>query len=149
MPAKQAKATMEIISSTPEAATKESSEDMPSIIELIGPSFNVLSQAAVLIRKGFSFSSEQPPVIYSTGLAMVVLTPGNPESAAIEAATEAFDHALSRETLARMDAQQRAEAAEKERAEEIAKAAARALLAAQITAAESELKALQAAQAAA
>jgi hypothetical protein len=134
----------------PAELTKAAIRELPNAIELVGPAFRVLAEASVLIRKGFMFSTKQSPEIFaSTGHAVVLLVSGDPEQAVIEAASEALEHALSREQFAKLDAEQRAAAAAKKLADETAKAAAKASLAAQIASAEAELKALQVAHAAA
>ena len=136
-----------VIHSTP---AQESNKDMPRAIELVGSAYSVLSQASALIRAGFVFDANHAPMMLPlTGQLVVQLKPGNPDLAAIEAANEAFNCALSREQFEKMDADKRAAAAAKQLAEDAAKAAVKSALATQIAAAEAELKSLQVAHAAA
>jgi hypothetical protein len=101
-----------VLKSTP---AQESIKEMPRAIELVGSAYSVLSQASVLIRAGFVFDANYAPMMLPlTGQLVVQLTPGNPDPAAIEAANEAFNCALSREQFEKMDADKRAAAAAKQ-----------------------------------
>ncbi|MBQ5939865.1 hypothetical protein [Massilia sp. AB1] len=124
--------------------------DKPAAVELVGPIHSVLAQASALCRIGFTISIDHMPTMYATtGTAIIVLVPGDPEPASVRAANQAMTDALERERHFALDAEKRAAAAEEARAEQAAKDAAKAVIEAQIVAQQENLRQLEATLAAA
>lgn len=125
-------------------------EGKPTAIELVGPIAHVLTQVTALSRLGFTVNTEAMPSMFpSTGYAMVVMIPGDPDPAMVDEAKRAIQEAISREQFVMLDAAKRAAAAAKEQEEQAAREATKAAIAVQIAAQQESLRQLQATLAAA
>lgn len=122
-----------------------SPEGRPTVIELVGPIAHVLAQVTALSRLGFTVDTGAMPSMFpTTGTAIVVMVPGDPDPVMTEEANQAMQDAAAREQFAMLDAAKRAEAAAKEQAEQAAREAVKDKITAQIAAQHESLRQLQA-----
>ena len=116
-------------------------EGQPKVISLVGPSYRILAQVVALARQGYTFDANVPVNLFpATGQIDLTLVLGDPEQADAEAAAELMAHAFE---LERYTAEQLEKAAASQRADEIARVAKQAEIAAQIEEAEKALRALR------
>lgn len=126
------------------------STDKPTAIELVGPIAHVLAQVTALSRLGFTVDAGAMPSMFpTTGAAIVLMVPGDPDPVMAEEANRAMQDAASREQFARLDAAKRAEAVATEQEEQAAKEATKAAISVEIAAQQESLRKLQATLAAA
>lgn len=117
----------------------------PTAVELVGPIANVLAQVTALSRLGFTVNMDAMPSMFpSTGTAIVVMMPGDPDPTMVSSATRAMSEALAREQFEALNEEKRAALAEKERADQAARSAERAIIEAQIVAQQESLRQLHA-----
>jgi len=138
---KTAKTTTAVVA--PEAATPTvlTLGQLPRTIPLSGMAHQVFGQLVVLARQGYIVDpASMVQVFPSTGLAFVQVTLGTPEEGAIQAATEATELALAVEEREFTKAVEEAAA---RLIDERAAAAKKAVVDAEIEAAEAALAALK------
>lgn len=139
-----AKGSVSLALPTEAGEPQVSPEGKPTVIELVGPIAHVLAQVTALSRLGFTVDTGAMPSMFpTTGTAIVVMVPGDPDPAMTDEANRAMQDALCREQFAVLDATKRAEAAAKERENQAAREAAKAALAVQIAAQQESLRQLQ------
>jgi len=137
-----AKLTSEVISQEAQAAEVPAIEaGQPKVISLVGPSYRILAQVVALARQGYTFDAAVPVNLFpATGQIDLSLVLGDPEQADAEEAAKLMADAFK---LERYTAEQIEKAAASQRADEIARVAKQAEIAAQIEEAEKALRALR------
>jgi len=134
--------TSEVISQDAQAVAVPAIEaGQPKVISLVGPSYRILAQVVALARQGFTFDANVPVNLFpATGQIDLTLVLGDPEQAEVEEAAKLMAGALE---LERHTAEQLEKAAASLRAEEVARVAKQAEIAAQIAETEKTLRALK------
>jgi hypothetical protein len=146
----QPEAMVTLAVQAPAVITAANAANMPAAIELVGPIASVLEQVTALSRLGFTVNADAMPTMYaSTGTAIITMMHGDPNPMMVAAATQALNDALALEEFAVLDAEKRAAVVVKEQEEQAVKAAAKAVIEAQIMTHQQSLRQLQATLAAA
>jgi len=123
------------------AEVPSTNEGQPKVISLVGPSYRILAQVVALARQGYTFDANVPVNLFpATGQIDLTLVIGNPEQADAEEAAKIKAHAFE---IERYRAEQLEKAAASQSAEEIARVAKQAEIAAQIAETEKTLRALK------
>jgi len=134
--------TSEVISQEAQAVeVSATNKGQPKVISLVGPSYRILAQVVALARQGYTFDANVPVNLFpATGQIDLTLVIGNPEQADSDEAAKLMADAFE---LERYTAEQIEKAAANQRAEEVARAAKQAEIAAQIEETEKTLRALK------
>jgi hypothetical protein len=134
--------TSEVISQDAQAVAVPAIEaGQPKVISLVGPSYRILAQVVALARQGFTFDANVPVNLFpATGQIDLTLVVGDPEQADVDEAAKLMADAFAFE---RYTAEQLEKAAASQRAEEVARVAKQAEIAAQIEETEKTLRALK------